>query len=304
MPSRAAALAAVLAVAAVPWLAPAARADGDADDYRANCASCHTIGGGRLVGPDLKGVTDRVGKGGAPSRAWLVDFIVKPRDVLESGDPYAASLKDQARGAVMSPIAGMTAARAEKLLRTIEAESAKERSEFATTGVAELPRDSARLAALVEHGRGIFLGSTRPRNGGPACVGCHHAGDAAPLGGGRLAPDLSDAYSRLGGTKSLGAWLRGPPTPTMKPLFAGKGLVTDPKDERGDEILAVLAFLRDVETRRARPDRTGQSLTFVLVGMAVAAAALVGLDRAWGKRFRGVRGALVHGEESDARRQT
>ena len=40
------------------------------------------------------------------------------------------------------------------------------------------------------------------------------------------------------------------------------------------------------------------------VAWLIVAAALVGLDRAWGKRFRGVRGALVHGEESDARRHT
>jgi mono/diheme cytochrome c family protein len=289
-------LAAAVSLAVGLAFAPAAGAEGDADDFRANCFSCHTIGGGRLVGPDLKGVTDRVGKGGAPSRQWLVQFIVAPRDALGAGDPYATSLKDQARGAVMSPVAGMTAARAEKLLKFVEAESAKPKSEFATTGVADLPKDPARLAALVARGRDIFLGTHALRQGGPACVGCHHAGDAAPLGGGRLAPDLSDALSRLGGTKALGAWLRAPPTPTMKSVFGARPLALDPTDPRADEMQPVLAFLQDVEVRRASPDRTAQRLTFVLLAVTVAAVALVGMDRAWGKRFRGVRSALVHGD--------
>jgi mono/diheme cytochrome c family protein len=290
-------LAASLAfLAAAIALAPAAFAEGDADDFRANCFSCHTIGGGRLVGPDLKGVTARAGKGGAPSRDWLVRFVTGPKEVLDSGDPYATKLRDEARGAVMSPVAGMTPARAEKLLKFVEAESAKETSEFASTGVAELPKDPARLAALVARGKAIFLGTRPLRGGGPACVGCHHAGDAAPLGGGRLAPDLSDALSRLGGPKPVGAWLRSPPTATMKPLFGARPFVIDPKDETADEVLPVLAFLQDVEARRALPDRTGQRLTFVLLAATVAVAAFVAMDRAWGRRFRGVRAALVRGE--------
>ena len=41
-----------------------------ADFFRQNCISCHTIGGGRLTGPDLKGVGQRKDHG------WLVDFLV------------------------------------------------------------------------------------------------------------------------------------------------------------------------------------------------------------------------------------
>jgi mono/diheme cytochrome c family protein len=37
---------------------PAANAQQDAETfYKQNCAACHTIGGGKLLGPDLKGVT-------------------------------------------------------------------------------------------------------------------------------------------------------------------------------------------------------------------------------------------------------
>ena len=54
--------------------------------FEANYMSCHTIGGGRLTGPDLKGVTER------QEPDWLAKFIMDPKAVIDSGDPYAAEL--------------------------------------------------------------------------------------------------------------------------------------------------------------------------------------------------------------------
>lgn len=286
-----------LLVGALSALAVAgpARADGDADDFRVSCAGCHTIGGGPLVGPDLKDVTARVGTpDGAASRAWLVDFIVRPREVLASGDPYAARLKAASRNQEMQVVSGMTAKRAEALLQVIEAESKKERSAFGKAAGADLPTDPRALAALVARGRELFVGGRPLAAGGAACLGCHQAGDAGVLGGGRLGPDLTAAPSRLGGVRALQAWLAAPPTPTMKPQFGlqdgGRPLASD------GEILPLVAFLADAEARGAGPDRTGQQLAFVILGIAGAGVALVGLDFAWRRRFRGVRASLVKGE--------
>lgn len=56
--------------------------------YQQYCVSCHTVGGGRLVGPDLKGVTER------RSQEWLVRFITEP-DQMRKDDPIAiANLKE------------------------------------------------------------------------------------------------------------------------------------------------------------------------------------------------------------------
>ena len=49
--------------------------------FKQNCTSCHTIGGGRLTGPDLKDVTAR------KDRAWLVQFLQSPKSMIDSGDP-------------------------------------------------------------------------------------------------------------------------------------------------------------------------------------------------------------------------
>ena len=254
-------------------------AEGDADDFRQNCASCHTIGGGRLVGPDLKDVVKR------QKREWLAKFIVDPPGVIASGDPYAAKLLAEARNVAMPPVAGMSAKRADALLSLIEAESRLEKSRFASSGVSE----RAFLPADVAVGRSLFMGKGALKGGATACLSCHHVGDAGGFGGGILGPDLSDAFARLGGRKALGAWLLAPPTPTMKPQFAGRPL--DPETE----VLPILAYLKDVSDRHPSPDRTGQRLAFVLVGVAGAALLLVLMDLAWRRRFHGVRSALVKG---------
>ena len=41
--------------------------------FKQNCTSCHTIGGGRLTGPDLKDVTTR------RDRQWFVQFRRAPK---------------------------------------------------------------------------------------------------------------------------------------------------------------------------------------------------------------------------------
>jgi mono/diheme cytochrome c family protein len=70
--------------------------------FKQNCTSCHTVGGGRLTGPDLKDVTSR------RDHAWLVQFLQSPKAMIDSGDPYAVKLQQEARGVVMPNIAGMS----------------------------------------------------------------------------------------------------------------------------------------------------------------------------------------------------
>jgi cytochrome c2 len=275
--TRSLSLAAVFAAALIVTARPAL-ADTDADDFRANCASCHTIGGGKLVGPDLKGVLTR------QKREWLARFILAPQDVIASGDAYAQKLVAEARNVVMPPVGGMTAKRAEALLTLIEAEGKLEKSRFASTGVSE----RAFTAADVETGREYFVGAKRLVGGASPCIACHDVNGVGSLGGGRLGPDLSAVWGRLGGRKPLGAWFLAPPTPTMKPQFSTHPL------EPETEILPLLAFLEDA-SRRGESDRLGDRLTFVLLGCGAAGIGLVLMDQAWRRRLTGVRAQLVKG---------
>src|SRR3972149_6907885 len=80
--------------------------------FEANCKACHTIGGGKLVGPDLKGVTER------RQTDWIKQFIIKPDEVLASGDPVAKQLLDEAGGAPM-PNLGITDGQADDKIASL-----------------------------------------------------------------------------------------------------------------------------------------------------------------------------------------
>lgn len=57
--------------------------------FESRCASCHTIGGGDRIGPDLMGVTER------RDRRWLERYLQEPEKVLAEGDPIARELFDK-----------------------------------------------------------------------------------------------------------------------------------------------------------------------------------------------------------------
>ncbi len=61
------------------------------------CAACHTIGGGRLIGPDLKGVSER------RDEAWLIKFIQNSQAMVQAGDEIAVKLFAEYNNIPMPP---------------------------------------------------------------------------------------------------------------------------------------------------------------------------------------------------------
>jgi mono/diheme cytochrome c family protein len=259
----------------------AGRAQEAADFFRQNCVSCHTVGGGRLTGPDLKNVTQR------KDRDWLIEFLQSPQAMMDKGDPYALKLQQEARGVVMPTINGMSRERARALLAMLDAESKLPKSQFAGMQISDRPFTTYDVA----QGAAIFRGDRRLVNGGPACISCHTVKSAGALGGGRLAPDLTRVYERLQGRKNMAAWLFAPATPTMASVFRQHAL-------KPEEILPLVAFFEDAARRGGQDDSTAR-LDFFLLGLGGSALGLVVMDAAWKRRFRSVRRALVE----DARRR-
>lgn len=54
--------------------------------FNENCVVCHSLGSDKLIGPGLKGVTQR------RPEAWLISWIRNSQKVIESGDKYAVDL--------------------------------------------------------------------------------------------------------------------------------------------------------------------------------------------------------------------
>ncbi len=256
-------------------MATLAGAQDAADFFRQNCISCHTVGGGRLTGPDLKNVTQR------KEREWLIEFLQSPQAMMDKGDAYALKLQQEARGVVMPNIAGMTKDRARALLAMLDAESQLAKSQFAGMQISDRPF----TAYDVQQGRAIFLGDRRLVNGGPACISCHTVKATGALGGGRLGPDLTRVYERLQGRKMMAAWLFAPATPTMGSVFKRHAL-------KPEEILPIVAFAEDA-ARRGGQDDSPARMNFLLLGLAGALAGLAVMDFGWKRRFRSVRRALV-----------
>jgi mono/diheme cytochrome c family protein len=59
------------------------------------CQACHSIGQGKMAGPDLKGVTER-----APVD-WIRTFLKNPREQFNNQDGRTVALVQAAHGAVM-----------------------------------------------------------------------------------------------------------------------------------------------------------------------------------------------------------
>ena len=82
------------------------------------CASCHTIGNGDKVGPDLAGVGER------RTREWLAAYLSAPEKLRAANDPIALELRDRF-GAVRMPNLGLAETDVADLASYIAARSRK-----------------------------------------------------------------------------------------------------------------------------------------------------------------------------------
>lgn len=192
--------------------------------FNRRCRACHTYGNGDLVGPDLKGVTDR------HSRAWLTAWITSSQTLIRSGDPAANALFQKYRQIPM-PDQSFAAGELSSLLDYF-AEGGPE-----TEAKRHRRADSA-TPDEIGLGRALFMGERALTDGGASCVACHRVGDIVL--GGSLGPELTHAYSkfqdrRLAALLVRGCFPRVPDISARKPLS-------------DDELFALKAFLREADT--------------------------------------------------------
>jgi len=69
--------------------------------FKQMCSACHTIGKGKLVGPDLSGVTTR------REESWLMRQIKEPDRMIAEKDPIVMELLKEANNVPMVPL-GLT----------------------------------------------------------------------------------------------------------------------------------------------------------------------------------------------------
>ena len=261
--------------------------------YGQFCSSCHTIGGGDSVGPDLAGVTTRRDPG------YLERIIVEPDVLVAEGDPIATELVEQYGGLVM-PNLGLNSEQAADLIAYIAAESgdpvpdvapppAEEPAPAEEPPAAEEPAP-AEEPALVEpppltdgdpdRGKSLFLGSERFEREGASCASCHTMAGLGSLGGGSLGPDLTGAYESFG--DGYIAFLG---TGTMAPIFEDQPLTPQEETDLG-------AFLA-LGAGDSEPSSLGAAARFAAIGIGGALVFLALGLVIWRDRLGSVRRRLI-----------
>ncbi len=141
-----------LLVAAAAFAAGAARAAEPADEgrllFEQKCTACHTIGAGDRVGPDLRGVTDRV------SQDWLLTFITAPEKMIAAKDEVAVRLYEKYNRIVM-PTLGLKQSEAQALFAYLRAAGAAPAAATPAAQAVELP--SAELGSTQKTVLVVFL---------------------------------------------------------------------------------------------------------------------------------------------------
>jgi len=82
--------------------------------FNTKCIVCHTIGKGKRIGPDLKGVAKRKGR----TDAWLKKMIKDPASMLKN-DPIAKKLLKEHNGIPMVGM-GLTDAQVDAVIEFIK----------------------------------------------------------------------------------------------------------------------------------------------------------------------------------------
>jgi mono/diheme cytochrome c family protein len=86
--------------------------------FKNNCAACHNTSDEVLVGPGLKGITER-----RPIE-WIVNWVHNPQAVIASGDKYANELYNKFNKAAMTPYPNFSEGQIKGIMAYIEAANA------------------------------------------------------------------------------------------------------------------------------------------------------------------------------------
>jgi len=235
--------------------------------FQEQCSGCHTIGGGDLIGPDLKGVAQQA------DPQWLTNFITNPGKMISAGDPVAKSLY-QKYGSITMPTLGLSPDQVAAVIAYLGSTSSGTQAANTNPNVSLPAGDAVK-------GKSLFMGNSHFHNGGPPCMGCHNFGSNGILGGGTLGFDLTNAAAKYNDA-SLAAALANIPFPTMKPIFNKHPLTAE---EQAD--------LRAFILTSAGQHKTNKEAWVMGISLAGLAGVAVLLGLLYRRRLRLVRRSLV-----------
>lgn len=237
------------------------------------CAACHTIGGGKTIGPDLKDVTKR------RTNEWLVKFIQSSTAMVKAGDPDAVALYKQFNNIPM-PDYALSAEQINQILKHIEAGSGNTKTDPSKALLQHQADSILKLNSPfdIQTGKELFAGELRFENGGAACVSCHNVTYNNVGKGGTLAKDLTKAYSRLGGFAGIKGIISAAPFPSMLATYE-----THPVTEIENARLQL--FLKSADEQNVTEPKAEQAW-FMYAAIVAALFILAVISGLWSQRKR------------------
>ena len=251
----------LLTIISFAWSDKADAQDSGEQAFNTTCFACHTIGGGRLIGPDLAGIHEK------RSQEWLEQFVKSSQTLINSGDADAVALYEEYSNLLM-PDALLSDEQIRDVLSFIKTRSSDQpqQSEASTVSQAEPVEPASEDDILA--GQDLFQGNIRFENNGAPCNACHHVRNDAVMGGGILAAELTTVFSRMGraGVQSI---LGQSPFPVMQAAYEGKALTES-------EVTQLVAFLEYADSEQYHQLPRDYGLGLFVSGVA-GAGVLFGL---------------------------
>lgn len=233
------------------------------------CFTCHSIGRGKVIGPDLANVHER------RTAEWLVKFIKSSQAMVNSGDPEAVKIFNEFNKIPMPDPPGATEADILSIIDFIKVASA-------TPGQAPAASAAATPAAEgnAEQGKKLFTGLVGLKNNGPTCIACHQVKDDKAITGGSLALELTLEYSQKGGAPFITNILSTTPFPAMKEAYGKRPLTKD-------EVADLTAYLKQVDEQHQQQQGRNYGTTLFFSGLLGAVILIVVFPMLWSRRRRG-----------------
>jgi len=231
------------------------------------CAPCHSIGKGKLLGPDLKNISEK------RSQEWLIAFIQSSQSLIKSGDVDAIATFEEYNKLVM-PDQPLDSRQVKAMLKYID----KMSSGAAGTDNQEPVADYLANATKehVSAGLLLFSGEKRLAKGGASCISCHYVKDDRIFSNGTFAKELTETYGMIGGN-GVSAILENPPFPTMSRTYYNHPLSQE-------EIFALTAYLKSVNDNSINQQTVDFGFILTLIGVILFILILATMAALFAKR--------------------
>jgi mono/diheme cytochrome c family protein len=264
----------IIAIALI-FLVSSVRAQ-DGEQLFQQCKACHSIGQGKLLGPDLLDMSKR------HDANWLKNFIKSSQTMVKIGDAEAVAIFEEYNKLVMIDY-NLPDADINAIIKYVDSFSTDaevgDRTTSASDSLAAV--QAAEYLASIDtednriKGKALFEGERNFRNGGASCVSCHHVNTTESFQGGLLAADLTKSFTRNGGFPGIKGILEFPPYPAMKDAYQHAAITED-------ESIKLQVFLMHADEENVVAESS--LLDFMKQGIFGVIALLVIISLVWFKR--------------------